>query len=218
MRTNPIRVLLVDDHQMMREGVRRLLNEHPEFCVVGEAATGPAAFDQVQATQPDVVLMDIHLPGKNGIEVSEQLHRDFPAVKVVILSADIDIATVQKALQAGVAGYLAKNAQPDELVRAIRDAADERVYLCQEVAAAVVQDYMKLVVNRSPEPEPVLTERERLLLKLVAEGKRNQEIADAMSVGTKSVETYRSRLMRKRNFSSVAELTRYAIREGIAQP
>lgn len=215
MDATELKILLVDDHQMMREGVRRVLAEQPGFRVVAEAATGQTALDLMRAAAPDVVIMDLHLPGEDGIAITARIRSEFPGVRIVVLSADTDLATVQRALQIGVSGYIAKNGPPEELVRAIREAADQRVYLCREVASVVVQDYMKLVINRSAPLKPALSERERALLTLVAEGKRNKEIAEMLQIGVKSVETYRSRLMRKLNCASTAELTRYAIREGI---
>lgn len=211
-----IKILLVDDHPMMREGVRRLLSEQAGMRVVGEAASFQTALKQVHGTQPDVIVMDIHLPGENGIEISERVLSEFPKVKIVVLSADTDLTTVQRALHAGVSGYISKNAPPEEMVRAIHAAVDQRMYLCPELASVVMKDYLNAVVKPSAPAAPVLTERERLLLRLVAEGKRNKEIAVALKVGLKSVETYRSRLMRKVGCSSAADLTRYAIREGIS--
>lgn len=218
MNNAEIKILLVDDHRMMREGVRRVLNEQPDLRVLGEANSYAQAREQMLASLSDVVVMDIHLPGENGIEISADILREFPKTKIVILSADADLATVQHALSVGISGYVTKNDPPEDVVRAIRDAMDHRVYLCPAVATIVVQDYMKLTVNRPP-PEPLeLTDREQLLLRLVSEGKRNKEIAEALQVGAKSVETYRSRLMHKLHCGSAAELTRYAIRQGIVAP
>jgi DNA-binding NarL/FixJ family response regulator len=210
-----IRILLVDDHQMIRAGLRRVLADHPGLRVVGEAGDSQEALAQVRAANPQVVVMDIHLPGEDGITISQHILQERPTTRIVIVSADTELATVQRALRAGVSAYLTKNAPPAELVQAIRDAVDQRVHLCHEVASAVVQDYMKLVISRSVPAKPMLSAREILLLKLVAEGKRNKEIAEALQVGRKSVETYRSRLMRKLKCGSPAELTRYAVREGI---
>ncbi len=216
MSATEIKILLVDDHPMMREGVRRLLGEQAGLRVVGEAASFQTALRQVHATQPDVIVMDIHLPGENGIEISERVLSEFPKIKIVVLSADMDLTTVQRALHAGVSGYISKNASPEEMVRAIHAAVDQRMYLCPESAAVVMKDYLESVIRPSTPALPALTDRERLLLKLVAEGRRNKEIAAALKVGLKSVETYRSRLMRKVGCASAADLTRYAIREGIA--
>jgi len=170
----------VDDHPMMRDGVHRMLAEQPGFRVVGEAASSRAALDQVRRTGPDVVVMDIHMPDADGIETSARILAEFPEVRIVVLSADTDLATIQRALQARVLGYITKNSPPEEIVEAIREAMDQRVYLSREVASVVAQDYMNLIVNRSGTAKPVLTARERLLVKLVAEGKRNKEIADVL--------------------------------------
>lgn len=217
MSAQKTKILLVDDHRMMREGVRRMLAEQSGLTVVGEAASRPAALEQVRALSPDVVLMDVHLPGADGIEVSARILAEFPSVKVVALSADTNLATVHRALQAGVSAYITKTGPPEELLRAIREVVDHRVYLCPDVASLVVQDYLRLVVDKSAPVKATLSDRERHLLKLVAEGKRNKEIAEALQIGVKSVETYRSRLMHKLNCGSAAELTRYAIREGITK-
>lgn len=192
-----------------------MLNEHDDLRVVGEANSRASTWEVLHAGPPDVIVMDVHLPGENGVDLSTEILAAFPRLKIVILSADPDLATVQRALQIGVASYLTKNDAPEEIVQAIRAVMQGRVHLCPAVANVVVQDYLKVVVNRSPDAPPVLTDRERLLVKLVAEGKRNKEIATLLGVGDKSVETYRSRLMRKLNCTTAAELTRYAIREGI---
>lgn len=217
MNSTEIKILVVDDHQILRQGLRLMLEQQPGFRVVGEAATCDTVPELVRTTQPDVVVMDIHLAGGSGIEASRQVLADFPAVKIVILSADADLPLVHQALQAGVSAYLTKDGPQDELVRAIRVVVDHRMYLSPEIASVLVPDYLKMVVNSSAPVAPVLTDRERTLLKLVAAGKRNKEIADELQVGVKSVEAYRTRLMRKLNCASAADLIRYAIREGLAQ-
>lgn len=217
MNVTEIKIVLVDDHQMLRAGVRRILADQPGLCVMGEAGDGPSALALVRSSQPQVVVMDIHLPGEDGISLSQRLLSEFPALKVVALSADVDLETVTRALQAGVSAYVIKSNTPEDLLQAIREVVDQRVYLSPQVASLVVQDYMKVVISPSAAPKPVMTDRERLLLKLVAEGKRNKEIAEQLQVGVKSVETYRSRLMQKLGCTSTADLTRYAIREHIVQ-
>lgn len=217
MSAGKTKVLLVDDHKMFRKGLRNLIEEGGEMCVAGEAADGREALDQVRLVSPDVVVMDIHLPGENGIEISRRIRSEFPSVKIIALSSDSDMHLIQNALQAGISGYVIKASAPEELIRSIAEVMDHKVYLCPEVSSLVVNDYMNLVGNRTVEPsKPLLSERERSLLKLIAEGKRNKEIAELLSVAPKSVETYRSRLMKKLGCSSANELTRYAIREGIA--
>jgi len=215
MATNEIKILLVDDHRLMREGLRALLLEHPMLRVVGEADGRSTALEQVRTRQPDVVVMDVHLPDENGIAIAAHILSEFPRTKIIILSGDTELTTIQKALQTGVSGYITKNDPPEEIIRAIHEVMDHRVHLCPEVASIVTQDYVKVVVNHTTPESLALTERERLLLRLVAEGKRNKEIADALQVTAKSVESYRSRLMHKLHCNSAAELTRYALREGI---
>jgi DNA-binding NarL/FixJ family response regulator len=216
MNLNEVRILLVDDHAIMREGLRQVLREQEHLTVVGEACNGQSALDQVRALSPDVVVLDLHLGGENGIEVSRRILADFPAVKIVVLSADSNLALVTEALQAGVSAYVVKDNASDELIRAIRSVMDQRTYLCPEVASVVVANYMKALADKTiPASKPLLSDRERQLLKLVAGGKRNKEIAETLGVGLKSVETYRSRLMKKLGCASPSELTRYAIREGI---
>lgn len=211
-----IKILLVDDHRLLREGLRTLLQHQPGLHVVGEAGESRSAVEQVRTTQPDVVIMDVHLPNANGIEVSAQLRAEFPHLKFVILSSDTELATIKKALQAGISGYLTKNDPPEEVVRALREVMDHRIHLSPEISGLVAQDYAQTLAHHPPEEKPSLSDRERQLLRLVAEGKRNKEIAAALQVTAKSVETYRSRLMHKLNCNSAAELTRYALREGIA--
>lgn len=210
-----IKILLVDNHQMVRQGLRLLIKEQPNMTVVGEASDRKSALEQVRSLSPDLVLMDVHLEGESGIEISRSLLAEFPSLKIIALSGDPDLAVVHDALQAGVSGYITKENSHEELVRAIRTVLDHRLYLSPEVASVVVVDYMKILNEPAGLSKPVLTDRERQLLKLVAEGKRNKEIAEVLAVGVKSVETYRSRLMKKLNCASAADLTRYAIREGI---
>jgi DNA-binding NarL/FixJ family response regulator len=214
MSRGEIRILLVDDHQMMRAGLRRVLAEQPDFEIAGEMTGNSDVAEVVEETQPHVIIMDVHMPEKNGIEIAAAILSPNPGIKIIMLSADAELPTVRNALQTGVSGYVTKNSPPSEIVQAIRAAMDNRVHLCPEVAAVVVQDYMNVVIEGKPD-KPSLSGRERTLLKMVAQGKRNKEIALAMQIGVKSVETYRSRLMRKLGCSSPAELTRYAIKEGL---
>lgn len=214
MSRGEIRILLVDDHQMMRAGLRRVLAEQPDFEIAGEMAGSSDVAEVVEETQPHVIIMDVHMPEKNGIDLAASVLSANRGVKIIMLSADAELPTIRNALQTGVAGYVTKNSPPSEIVQAIRAAMDNRVHLCPEVAAVVVQDYMNVVIDGKPD-KPSLSGRERTLLKMVAQGKRNKEIALAMQIGVKSVETYRSRLMRKLDCGSAAELTRHAIKEGL---
>lgn len=216
MNADAVKILVVDDHQMMRQGLRLLIKEQADLSVVGEASSCQSALEMTRSLAPQIILMDVHLPGESGIEVSRQILAEFPKIRVVILSADADLSLVHQALLAGVSGYVTKTNGWEEVLRAIRTVLDFRLYLSPEVASAVVNDYRDTLNGKPALGKPALSERERLLLKLVAEGKRNKEIALTLGVAVKSVETYRSRLMKKLDCASAADLTRYAIREGIA--
>jgi len=210
-----VRLLLVDDHPMLRQGLLQSVAEQPNFTVVGEASTAKQALDVAKGVTPDVVVMDIHLPDMNGIEATRQILSALPATKVVIFSSDATRAQIDEALLAGVRGYLSKCCGVTELIRAIGLVMEGHLYLSPEVSAGVLEDYRKSLAE--PEPlKPFLSEREQQLLRLIAQGRRNKEIADHLACSTKSVEAYRSRLMKKLDCSGSAELVRYAVREGIA--
>ena len=216
---NAIRILVVDDHGMMRKGLRSLLSEPDGLTVVGEASDGASALEQVRALAPQVVIMDIHLPDQDGVTISRQILTEFPSIKIIVLSGDSSLSLVQEALEAGVAGYVLKENLPEELGRAIRAVVDQHLYLCLEVSSVVARDYVKLLSEKTLlASKSRLTDRERQLLRLVAEGKRNKEIAAVLEVGNKSVEIYRSRLMKKLGCKTAIELARYAIREGLVAP
>ena len=219
MTGTPIKIYLVDDHVLVREGIRRLLAGQPDLAVVGEAGEVATAWAQIPSCAPDLVVLDVNLRGASWLELCRRLADEYPAIKVIMLSALADLATVTEALQAGATGYLLKENGPEELLRAIRTVAEHRTYLCAELASAMVEDYLRHLNGKTVPADTIqLTERERLLLKLVAEGKRNKEMAEIMSVQAKSVETFRSRLMKKLGCASSSDLVRYAIREGIIQP
>lgn len=207
----------MDDHQIMRQGLRQLLAAEPGLVVVGEAFNGQSAKEQARTLAPHLVLMDIHLPDESGVELTRQILAEFPAVKVIALSSDAAVEVVLRALRAGVAGYLVKENGADELIRAIQIVMDHRLYLSPVVSSAVILKFMESSHHEQVGQSGAdLTERERMLLRLIAAGKRNKEIAAALSVTVKSVETYRSRLQKKLGCACTAELVRYAIREGIA--
>jgi DNA-binding NarL/FixJ family response regulator len=214
----PLRILLIDDHQIFRTGLRLILERAPGLTVVGEAGDAATALALALSTTPDVVVADIHLPGENGIELAVRIAAQCPAAKILFLSSDADLALVRRALDLGARGYLLKeNAAPD-LLRAIEAAAKGGIHLSPEVTAAFVQDYRQAGRSAAPAGPPRLSEREAEVLRLVADGFRNKEIATQLKVGTKSVETYRSRLMKKLGAHSPAELMRHAVREGLLPP
>jgi DNA-binding NarL/FixJ family response regulator len=214
----PTRLLLVDDHRILRDGLRALLARHPEFLVIGEAGDGASALRAVRSQPPDIVVLDVHLPDMSGIEIARRILAVFSEVKVVILSSDHSHAAVHEALLAGVSGYVLKDNATEELIRALRMVVAGQLYLCPEVGTDIVASYRRGQLPNIDPPQPILSQRELQVLKHLADGLRTKEIADRLGVGAKTIETYRARLMEKLQLSSVAELTRYAIREGIVAP
>ena len=209
------RILLVDDHQTMREGMRLIIGRQEDMTVVGESANGLEALDRFTALVPDLVLMDIQMRDMNGIEATRRILAQFPEARVVILSALPEPALVDQALRAGVRGYLLKSSSSDEVIWAIRAVMAGKIFLCPEVATPVLTNYRKQLESATAPPKPRLSEREREVLRLTAQGLRAKEIADKLGIGVRTVETYRTRLMTKLNCGGSVELTRYAIREGI---
>ncbi len=214
----PSRILLVDDHRILRDGLRALLARHPEFLVIGEAGDGASALRAVRSQPPDIIILDVRLPDMDGIEVARRILAVFSEVKVLILSSDHSHGLVHEALLAGVSGYILKDNATDELIRALHSVAVGQLYLCPEVSTDIVASYRRGQLPNVSPPQPILSERELQVLKLLADGLRTKEIAAQLNIGAKSVETYRHRLMEKLSLSSVAELTRYAIREGLIKP
>ena len=207
------RIVIVDDHKVLRDGLIRLLNEQAGFKVVGEADNGRAAVKLASELSPNVVVMDARMPDLNGVDATRQIHASDPSVKVICLSAQADERTAREMLTAGAVGYVLKDFAFDELAEAIRSVSKGNVYLSSAVAGLVVNDYVK------SQPDPggtqVLSGREREVLQLIAEGRATKEVAARLNVSVKTVETHRRNLMEKLRVDSVAELTKYAIREGI---
>lgn len=210
-----IRVLLADDHQILRQGLRALLESQPDLAVVGEASEGRTAVETCRAKPVDVVVMDVRMPDLNGVDATRQLTSAGNGVKVIALSAQADQQTASAMLQAGAMGFVVKEAAFDELVRAIRTVVAGKVYLSPRVAGMVVDDYVRNAGNPTTGMFGTLTPREREVLQLIAEGKATKEVAAHLHVSVKTVETHRRSMMEKLHLDSVAELTKYAIREGI---
>lgn len=207
-----IRILLVDDHAMLRDGLRSILAREPDVEVVGEAADGRTAVEMACALAPDVVVMDIGMPDLNGIEATRQLQAKAPRSRVIALSTYSDRRYVLGMLEAGAAGYIAKASAYDELRQAVRAVASGRTYLSPRIAALV----SKRGTASSGQPsKSLLAPREREVIQLVAEGHSSLEIARRLHLSAHTVETHRRNIMQKLGLHSVAELTRYAIREGI---
>ena len=225
-------LLLADDHQIVREGLRSVLEAEPDMTVVAEAGDGRVAVQMSEETQPDVVVMDIAMPHLNGVEATRQIigRRTGKPPKVIALSMHQDRRFMTEMLKAGASGYLLKDAASEELIQAIRTVATGKTYLSPRVAGVVVDDYVRRLPGEGDEGEgggnaggrggvpnafQKLTAREREVLQLMAEGKATKQIAMILHVSIKTVETHRRQLMEKLNLHSVAELTKYAIREGL---
>ena len=213
-----IRLLLVDDHAVIRTGLRMLLGSETDVEIIGEAGTGHEALEAVRKLDPDVVLMDIGLPDISGIEATRSIRAAHPRTAVVALTIHEDEEYFFKMLDAGALGYVPKRAAPEELLTAIRAAAKGEVYLFPSLAKLMVRDYLRQ--NRQSNGQSSLnglTDREQQVLQVLAEGKSNEEIAEALVISPKTVARHRENLMRKLNLHSRAELVRYAIRKGIIQ-
>ena len=213
----PIRVLLADDHTLVRAGFRRLIQDLPAIEVVAEAESGHEALRLVQEHQPDVILLDIAMPGLNGLEVAARLAEEFPRVRVLILSMHLNEEYVWQALRAGASGYLLKDSGDSELEIAIRAVARGETYLSPPVSKQVISDYM-LRAGSEPSSLDRLTPRQREVLQLIAEGHSTKEIAFTLKVSVKTVESHRTELMERLNIHDVAGLVRYAIRVRLVSP
>lgn len=210
-----VRVLLADDHRMMREGLRSLLEAREEFQVVGEACNGRDSVAQARSLQPDVVVMDIGMKELNGVEATRQLRSECPGVKVVVLSTYSHENYVLSALEAGASAYVLKMCAHDELIQAVLAAMRGRRFLSPDITGIVVDAWIQGSMFSHDPSAPHLTGREREILQLVAEGRTSGEAAQRLSISTRTVEQHRRRIMDKLNLHSVAELTTFAIREGI---
>ncbi len=213
----PIRVLLADDHDLVRAGLRALLQGCADIEVVAEAGDGGEALRLVEAHRPDVVLMDLMMPGLNGLEATTRVARDFPGVRVLVLSMNAAEEFVLPAVRAGASGYLLKNVRPAELLEAIRAVARGETYLTPAVSGHLIDDYRRRTAGAGDSLER-LTPRQREVLQLVAEGNSTKAIARRLGVTVKTIETYRAQLMEVLDIHDIAGLTRYAIRKGVVSP
>jgi len=213
---NQIRILLADDHVVMRRGLRLLLENQPGFNVVAEASDGRQAVEQAQALKPDVVVLDIAMPNLGGIEAAERISGALPETRIVILSMHSDESYVLRSLKAGVKGYLLKDSAEGDLVEAIRAVHLGKAFFSPEISRMLVEDYMREIKNRRVgDSYELLTPREREILQMLAEGKSNKEIATVLNLSLYTVETHRRNLQDKLNLHSFPELVLYAVRKGI---
>ena len=213
----PIRILLADDHTLVRAGICSLIKNMEGTEVIAEAGDGREALRLVRTHRPDVVLMDVAMPGLNGLEATARIAKKFPHVRVIILSMHINEEYVLQALRAGAAGYLVKGADAAELEIAIRAVARGETYLSPTVSKHVVTDYIQRISGETTSLE-LLTPRQREVLQLIAEGYSTKKIARTLKISVKTVETHRMQLMERLDIHDIAGLVRYAIRVGLVKP
>lgn len=212
----PIRILLADDHTVVRDGLRALLEKQPDMCVVAEAADGRESIRLAEEQTPDVVIMDIAMPSLNGIEATRRILASNPETAVVILSMHQDESYVLRSLKAGAKGYLLKDSLRGDIIDAIRSVARGRSFLTRKVSRMLQEDYVRQLENRGLDDSyDLLTDREREILQLAAEGKSNKEIAGVLNISSTTVETHRAHILQKLGLHSVPELILYAVRKGI---
>jgi DNA-binding NarL/FixJ family response regulator len=211
----PVHILVADDHKIVREGLIALLQKHPHMQVVGEAEDGRQAVQLAGELHPEVVIIDIGMPELNGIEATRQIVADHPGVKVIALSMHSDKRFVKGMLKAGASGYLLKYCASEELITAIQMVMANRVYLSHDITGIVVEDYVQKLADTDSSAFQALTPREREVLQLLAEGRSTRQIAEALHVSVKTIEVHRKQMMDKLGLQNLAELVKYAIREGL---
>ncbi len=211
-----IRILLADDHTILRKGLRLLLERESEFAVISEASNGREAVDAVGRDTPDVVIMDIAMPSMNGIEATKRISQDYPKTAVIILSVHSDEAYVLRALKSGARGYLLKDSAEIDLIQAVRAVAAGKAYFSPAVSKILADDYVRQMREQGTEdPYDLLTARERELLQLIAELKATKDIAELLGLSPHTIDTHRSNLMQKLNIHSIPEVILYAVRRGV---
>jgi len=213
---NPVRIVLADDHTVMRNGLRLLLERQPHLQVVGEAADGRQAVSLSESANPDVVIMDIGMPNLNGIEAARQIVNHNPHTAIAILSMHSDESYVIRALKAGARAYLLKDSAEADLLAAVRALTEGKSFFSPAISKILVEDYMRQLESRGAEDTyELLTNREREILQLLAEGRTNKEVANMLNLSLYTVETHRTHILQKLNLHSVPELILYAVRKGI---
>ena len=214
-RTMVVKVLIVDDHEIMREGMSALLHKYSEFEMVGQAADGRQAMEMVSRLKPDVVIMDVGMPNLNGVDATKQLRALYPDLKIMALSTHSDGSVVAKMIKAGASGYMLKESAFDELVEGLNTLLEGKTFLCNKISKVVFSEYVGMVTNPKAKNGDGLTSREREVLQLVAEGSTTKEIAAVLKLSTKTIYSHREHIMEKLEIRNIAGLTKYAIREGL---
>lgn len=211
-----IRVFIADDHKILRESLIILLSRDESLEVVGDAADGQEAFAKIYELKPDIAVLDISLPGLNGLDLSAKLHQELPQVKIVILTMHKSEEFVSRALFAGVKGYVLKDNALEELIQCIKQVNEGQTFLSQTITELVVASYMKEAQAASP--EAAMSTREREILQLLAEGRNNKDISESLHLSVKTVETHRANIMRKMGFKNITELVLFAVRNHMIEP
>jgi two-component system, NarL family, response regulator NreC len=212
-----IRIILADDHIMLRQGLSKSLQQEKDIDVVGQASDGYMAVDLVKDLSPDLVVMDIGMPELNGMEATRKISKDYPRVKVIALSMHSNSRYVREMFKAGASGYLLKDCPFEELLKAIKIVMSGKTYISPSIGDTVIQDYLAKT-NEETSVFSVLTPREREVLQLLAEGKTTKQIGQQLEISPKTIEVHRLHIMEKLNIDNIAQLTKYAIQEGLTPP
>jgi DNA-binding NarL/FixJ family response regulator len=210
-----ISILIADDHVILREGLRGLLEKEPDFSIVAEAGNGLDAVRLAGELRPDVIVMDIGMPDLNGMEATRKIIKANSAIKVLALSMESDRRFIVEVLESGASGYVLKDASFKQLANAIRTVAAGETYFCTRINELIIKDYLQRIPDGLPLNFASMTERERELLQMVADGMNTKEIAGKLGISNKTVEVHRQNIMKKLNLFSIAELTKFAVREGL---
>lgn len=210
-----IRIILADDHKITRQGLRSLIEGKEDMEVIAEAENGRGAVELAKQMKPDVIIMDVSMPDLNGVEATRQIIQDNPQMKVIALSMHSDSLFVSEMLKSGASGYLLKDCAFEELEQAVRTVTEAKAYLSPSISGIIVEDYLHKLSKAELSTTQVLTDREREVLQLIAEGQSTKQIALKLHISAKTVETHRRQIMNKLDMHTVAELTKYAIRKGL---
>lgn len=209
------KIIIADDHKMMRDGLRALIEKKPGFEIVAEAENGLKVLELVRKHLPELIIMDIGMPDINGIEATRKIISEYPDIKIIALSMHSDKRFITRMLEAGASGYLMKDCAFDELIQAIQSVLMNQMFISKSIANIIIKDHIKRLSETDSSGYSILTDREREVIQMLAEGNSTKEIASHLHLSVKTVETHRINIMKKLNLHSVAELTKYAIREGI---
>jgi two-component system response regulator NreC len=212
-----LRILLADDHAVVRDGLKALVNAEPDMEVIGEASDGRAALQKIVELRPDVVVIDISMPELNGIQATERIKRDYPEIKVLALTVHQEKGYLDQLLKIGASGYILKLSAADELIQAIRCVAGGETFIDREMANRITTDYLRKQSSSGASGARELTDREEQVVRLVAQGHTNKEIANQLNISVKTVETHKANIMEKLDFKSRTEIVRYAVQRGWLQ-